>query len=69
MSRGGRGQQMQLVKSLRKQGFTVERTGSGHWKVTHPERDDCTFISFSPSPLPQHKTLKRLKAMGYKEGK
>lgn len=61
----GRSEQMRLVKSLRKQGYAVERTGSGHWKVTHPERDGCTYMSFSPSGKPQHKTIKRLKEMGY----
>jgi predicted RNA binding protein YcfA (HicA-like mRNA interferase family) len=61
----GRAEQMKLVKALKKQGFVVERTGSGHWKVTHPERDDCTYMSFSPRGTPQHKTLKRLKEMGF----
>lgn len=64
----GRSEQMRLVKDLRSQGFTVERTGSGHWKVTRPGVDVCTYMSFSPSGSPQHKTIKRLVAMGYKKG-
>ena len=64
----GRPEQMRLVKALRKQGFTVERSGSGHWKVTHPEQEGCTYMSFSPRGTPQHKTIKRLKDMGYTEG-
>lgn len=63
---GGRADQMKLVKSLKKQGFEVERTGSGHWKVTHPERDGFVFMAFSPGKTIQHETLKRLKELGYK---
>lgn len=62
----GRAEQMRLVKALRRQGFEVERTGNGHWKVTVAGRKDCTYMSFSPSGAPQHKTIKRLKEMGYK---
>lgn len=39
---------MKLVKALRKQGFTVERTGSGHWRVTSPDGERSTTIGFSP---------------------
>ena len=56
---------MRLVKDLRKQGFTVERTGSGHWRVSN-ERGDVVFMSFSPRGSGLHKTLKQLRAMGYK---
>lgn len=61
---GGRGDQMKLVKKLRKQGFTVERTGSGHWKVTN-EKGESTTLAFSPRKVPQHKTLKHLEEMGF----
>lgn len=55
---------MKLVKDLRKAGFDVERTGSGHWKVS---RGDGPFvvIGFSPNTKGLHKTLKRLRAIGY----
>lgn len=56
---------MRLVKDLKKQGFTVERTGGGHWRVTN-ERGDVAFLSFSPRSSGLHRTLKRLRAMGYK---
>lgn len=62
----GRSEQMRLVKALIKQGFTVERTGNGHWKVTREGVGGVTYMSFSPSGAPQHKTIKLLKAMGYK---
>jgi predicted RNA binding protein YcfA (HicA-like mRNA interferase family) len=62
----GRAQTMQLVKDLRKQGFEVERTGSGHWKVTHPARGGCVVMAFSPSHTGQHLTLKRLRKLGYR---
>jgi biotin operon repressor len=57
---------MKLVRRLRQQGFNVERTGSGHWKVTADGRTDWVLISFSPSSAPQHKSIKRLKELGYK---
>lgn len=62
----GRSEQMRLVKALRKQGFAVERTGSGHWKVTRRGAEGTTYMAFSPSGAPQHKTMKQLRAMGYK---
>lgn len=61
---GGRGDQMKLVKDLRKQGFDVERTGSGHWKVTNASTGDFVYMSFSPSRTRQNKTLKRLREIG-----
>ena len=61
----GRPEQMKLVKDLQRCGFVVERTGSGHWKVTRPGRKGCVFMSFSPSGKPQHKTFKRLAELGY----
>lgn len=62
----GRAQTMELVKNLRKQGFEVVRTGSGHWKVSHPERSGFVIMGFSPSHSGQHLTLKRLRKIGYK---
>jgi predicted RNA binding protein YcfA (HicA-like mRNA interferase family) len=58
---------MKLVKALRKQGFTVERAGSGHWKVYNAEGEGPVVMAFSPrSGTPQHKTLKRLREIGWK---
>jgi predicted RNA binding protein YcfA (HicA-like mRNA interferase family) len=62
----GRAQTMELVKQLRKQGFNVERSGSGHWKVTHPERDGMVVIAFSPRKTGMHLTLKRLRKIGHR---
>ena len=57
---------MKLVKDLRRQGFEVERTGSGHWKVRRSEGSESVIMSFSPSGGGKHPSLmKRLKAIGY----
>ena len=63
-----RAQTMDLVKDLRKQGFDVVRTGSGHWKVTNPKQGGHVIMGFSPNQGGNHKTLKRLAAIGYKPG-
>lgn len=63
---GGRADQMKLVKDLRKQGFAVERTGSGHWKVTRNGSGEAVILSFSPGKKIQFDTLKRLKLLGYR---
>ena len=57
---------MKLVKALKKQGFQVERTGSGHWKVTRDGSGDAVIMAFSPGKKIQHETLKRLKNLGYR---
>ena len=62
----GRAETMKLVKDLQRQGFIVIRTGSGHWRVTHPERDGYCTLSFSPKGAGLHKALKQLEAMGYR---
>jgi len=54
-----------LVKSLRRQGFDVDRTGSGHWKVSRPGVGDTVIMGFSPTGTAFHKTLKRLEQIGY----
>lgn len=62
----GRTERMRLVRDLRKAGFVVERTGSGHWKVNHPD-DPSRFVimAFSPNSTAEHKTRKRLAGIGY----
>jgi hypothetical protein len=62
----GRAETMKLVKALRKQGFEVVRTGSGHWKVTNPGRDQFVIMGFSSASSGQKKTLKRLQEIGYR---
>jgi biotin operon repressor len=58
---------MKLVKALRKQGFTVQRTGSGHWLVSNDNKfDGVVILGFSPRTAGLAKAVKRLKAMGYK---
>lgn len=61
-----RAETMKLVKDLRKQGFEVERTGSGHWKVHGPDGEKVV-MGFSPNSGGLHRTLKRLQAIGYKQ--
>jgi len=56
----------QLVRKLRKQGFTVTLGGGGHWRCTHPDREGLVFFSASPQRAHFPKTLKMLKAMGFK---
>jgi len=64
-----RAEQQKLVRDLQKQGFDVVRTSGGHWRVTHPEREGCTFLSFSPKRPPGPETFKQLRALGYERGK
>ena len=54
-----------LVRELEKQGFSVKRTGSGHWMVRPPEGEGCVVLAFSPRVASLHKTLSRLKTIGY----
>ena len=53
-----------LVKALRRQGFDVDRTGSGHWKVSRPGEQQV-IMGFSPTGTAFHKTLKQLERIGY----
>jgi predicted RNA binding protein YcfA (HicA-like mRNA interferase family) len=62
----GRAETMKLVRRLEKQGFVVERTGGGHWKVTHPEREGHVTMGFSPSSSGTKKSMKRLRELGFK---
>lgn len=55
----------QLVRELEKQGFSVTRTGSGHWMVRPPKGDGCVVLAFSPKHTSFHKTLIRLRKLGY----
>lgn len=56
----------ELVKDLRRQGFTVELTNGNHWKVSHPERRGIAFMSFTPG---DHRSIKNamreLRKIGY----
>lgn len=54
-----------LVRELKKCGFIVTRTGSGHWKVQPPEGEGSVVMAFSPRNQSMHKTLIRLRAIGY----
>jgi len=57
---------MRLVRELEKQGFSVKRTGSGHWMARPPEGQGCVILAFSPKLSVMHKTIARLRALGYK---
>lgn len=58
---------MKLVRQLKKAGFSVDRTGSGHWRVQHPEGGPVVIMAFSPTSTNDHKTRKQLAAIGFKE--
>lgn len=60
----GRAEMMRLVKELKRQGFRVERTGSGHWKV-QGESGEHVIMGFSPTGTAFHKTFKKLEAIGF----
>ena len=62
----GRSERMQLVRRLKSAGFKVERTGSGHWRVQHPEGGNVVVMAFSPTSTSDHKTRKQLAAIGFK---
>lgn len=54
-----------LVRELRKAGFTVDRTGSGHWRVHREGVQGSVVMAFSPKHTAMHKTMARLKTIGY----
>jgi len=54
-----------LVRELLKAGYEVTRTGSGHWKVRRPEGGECVIMAFSPRTSGFHRTMTRLKKIGY----
>lgn len=60
-----RREMQQLVKELRRDGFTVTRTGSGHWMVRPAQGEGVVVMAFSPRTASFHKTLIRLKEIGY----
>lgn len=43
-----RGDMIKLIKLVKKAGCTVDRTGSGHWKITTPS-GVTVITAFSPS--------------------
>ena len=55
----------QLVNELRRDGFKVTRTGSGHWKVENPSRAGMVIMAFSPKTASFYKTLIRLRELGF----
>lgn len=61
----GRAERMQLVRKLKRAGFIVDRTGSGHWRVQNPESGEFVIMAFSPTSTSDHKTRKQLAAIGY----
>jgi predicted RNA binding protein YcfA (HicA-like mRNA interferase family) len=61
----GRRERDLLVRELRKAGFLVERTGSGHWRVRRPDGGGMVIMAFSPRSAGMQKTLARLRDIGY----
>ena len=61
-----RADMMKLMRLVKKKGCSVERTGSGHWKITTPSGTPV-FASFSPSnPGAYHDAIKKLQKAGVK---
>ena len=61
---GHRADMMKLLKRIQKQGCTVERTGSGHWRIITPNGAVLT-TSFSPkTPGALRDVTRRLKKEG-----
>lgn len=61
---GHRSDMMKLVKKAKSAGCTVERTGSGHWRIITPNNTVLT-ASFSPtSPGAYRDTIKALRKAG-----
>jgi hypothetical protein len=61
---GHRADMMKLVKLAKKRGCEVERSGSGHWKITAPNGTVVT-ASFSPNtPGAYRDTIKALRKAG-----
>ena len=63
----GRAEMFRLIRKLEKQGFSVERTGSGHWAVRPPDGAGIVILAFSPRGSSFHKSLKRLRALGFQD--
>ena len=61
-----RAETMKLVKALRKQKFTVERTSSGHWRVTSPDGTRSTTIAFSPRYSGFKAAERKVREIGFK---
>jgi len=58
---------VKLLDEARAQGFSVERCGSGHWKIRSP-RGAVVIAAFSPSSGYALQRIRRdLKRAGFKE--
>lgn len=55
----------QLVNELRRAGYSVTRTGSGHWKIQPQAGGGMVIMAFSPKSSQFHKTLIRLRELGF----
>lgn len=56
-----------LIKNLKDQGFTVEKTKSSHWKVFHPKMDGVTFLASTPSDRRSlANNIRDLRKIGYR---
>lgn len=53
-----------LVRKLRKEGYLVSITGSGHYKVTGPE--SFVILPMSPRRDDMRPVMRTLKLIGYK---
>jgi hypothetical protein len=66
---GARRETQQLIRELEREGFSVTRTGSGHWKVQPPTGGGMVILAFSPKAASFEKTMIRLREIGYTGGR
>jgi predicted RNA binding protein YcfA (HicA-like mRNA interferase family) len=45
----GRQEMTQLVRSLARQGWLIEKTRGNHWRARHPDRAGIAFFPSTPS--------------------
>lgn len=54
-----------LLRRVQGSGFTVTRTGSGHWQIRNPEQPGVVTVSFSPRAFNPRGILRELRKIGY----
>lgn len=68
---GARKDIQRLIDEAARQGFRIERCGSGHWKIREPEGQGERFViaAFSPnSGYALHRIRRDLRRLGFRQG-
>ena len=61
---GHRSDMMKLIKKAKSKGCAVERSGSGHWRITTPD-GTTIYASFSPTRAGAYRdTIRDLRKAG-----